>query len=335
LTVSTLSFIERMGQTGAMEAPCDWLEALGTVAVPSLDEDEPHQHHDWVLIRKKGLELGFADAAYFAGQPEDQWRSAGLIFSQLTFYSDTRDGVRAYAGELPHGLLMSDTQSAVRRKLAALEATRRSYITDCWETERYRLVVAYKPDDGGLDSVHLKLRMPPLPEVGRRQPTVAAQQWSTLFGLPAGDAALTAALAPLDIAQRIADHEDDREVAFLEECGLVLYFERGSQLRLARTPPRRGKVLGAVKFFRARDLDARQYTGELPFGLSFDTNPAALEALVGRPPDRRSDGNLTGHALWHLPGCSLHVLYSTVENHLFRVMLMAPGYWQDMQPVAP
>jgi hypothetical protein len=25
------------------------------------------------------------------------------------------------------------------------------------------------------------------------------------------------------------------------------------------------------------------------------------------------------------------VLYSVVENHLFRVLLMAPGYWQELQ----
>jgi hypothetical protein len=94
------------------------------------------------------------------------------------------------------------------------------------------------------------------------QPTVAADRWLTLFGRPAGDAELATAVAPLDILQRIADHEDPREVDFTDECGLVLYFEKAGQLRVANPTARRGLVLGAVKFFRARDLEARQYLGE-------------------------------------------------------------------------
>jgi hypothetical protein len=69
----------------------------------------------------------------------------------------------------------------------------------------------------------------------------------------------------------------------------------------------------------------------VPFGLAFDDSPSALEARVGGPPARRVDGRLTGHALWHLPSCSLQVLYSTVENHRFRVTLMSPGYWQELE----
>jgi hypothetical protein len=68
----------------------------------------------------------------------------------------------------------------------------------------------------------------------------------------------------------------------------------------------------------------------LPFGLRFDDSPEWLEHRVGSAPYRRKDGPLTGHALWHFDRASLHVVYSTVENHLFRVMLMAPGYWQDL-----
>jgi hypothetical protein len=324
------ALVDSLGMTGDPDSFSSWLEAQGTVAVPDLDEDDPDQHHDWVLIRRKGLELGFADAAYFAGKPRDFWRSEGLVFNQLTFYSDTREGVRPYTGELPHGLLMTDSRATVRAKLAAFEATRHSYLTDRWDTERYRLIVAYRSDGQGLDSVHLKLNAAPLDERQRQQPPVAAEAWLQLFGLPAASPALGQALAPLDIPARIEEHEDDREVDFLGECGLSLYFEKASKLKTAAKSRGSGLVLGAVKFYRARDLEARQYTGGLPFGLQFDDSPEALVARVGAEPARRTDGKLTGRALWHFEHCSLQVLYSTVENHLFRVMLMAPGYWQEL-----
>lgn len=304
--------------------------ALGAASGPDLDEDEPDQHHDWILLPKRGLELGFVDAAYFAGKPRDRWRSEGLKFNQITFYSDTREGVRAYTGELPHGLSMTDSRAAVRAKLAAFEGSRRSYLTDCWDTERYRLIVAYRPGGQGLDSVHLKLSAAPLDERLRQQPQVAADAWLQLFGLPAASPALRQALAPLDITARIEEHEDDREVDFLAECGLSLYFEKAAKLKAPANAS--GLVLGAVKFYRARDLEARQYGGELPFGLHFDDSPEALVHKLGAEPARRTDGKLTGRALWHFEHCSLQVLYSTIENHLFRIMLMAHGYWQEMQP---
>jgi len=329
--VTVAALLSELGAHRPAGAFADLCGGLGAPSAPALDEDDPDQHHDWILIRRRGLELGFADAAYFTGKPRDFWRSEGLILNQLTFYSDTREGVRPYTGELPHGLLMTDSRTSVRAKLSAFEPSRRSYLTDRWDTERYRLIVAYRPDGQGLDSVHLKLNAAPLDDRQRRQPQVAADAWLQLFGLPAASPALRAALAPLDISVRIEEHEDDREVDFLEECGLSLYFEKASKLKTAAKST--GLAFGAVKFYRARDLEARQYTGGLPFGLHFDNSPETLVARVGAEPARRTDGKLTGRALWHFEHCSLQVLYSTIENHLFRVMLMAPGYWQDLADV--
>lgn len=328
--MSVGELVDLLGMRGDPEGFSAWLQALGTVAAPGLDEEEPTQHHDWILIRKRGLELGFVDTAHFAGKPRDFWRSEGLVFNQLTFYSDTREGVQPYTGELPHGLLMTDTRNTVRAKMAAFEASRHSYLTDRWDTDRYRLVVAYRPGGQGLDSVHLKLNAAPLDERQRLQPQVTADAWLQLFGLPAASPALRQALAPLDIEARIEEHEDDREVDFLDECGLSLYFEKASKLTMPIKA--QGLVFSAVKFYRARDLEARQYSGDLPFGLRFGDSPETLAATVGAEPARRTDGKLTGRALWHFEHCSLQVLYSTIENHLFRVMLMAPGYWQDLQP---
>ena len=310
--------------------------ALNTLTRPSLDEDEPEQHFDWVLVRRKGVELGFVDAAYFAGKIKALWRSDGLILNQITYYSDTRESVNAYAGELPFGLTLSDNRESVCAKLAQHESVRRSYITDRWDIEHYRLIISYKPNDsehvGKIDAVHIKMPLLPRSGVGRLQPKLTPQDWIDLFGLPSQSAALTQALTPLNLFQRIEDGEDAREVDFLDECGVTLYFEDITKLRTASTAKDRAKqglAFGAVKFYRARDLEARAYTGTLPFAIEFDDDPDLLFKKVGRVPNIKNDGPMTGHALWHFDGFSLHVLYSTIDNQIFRAILMAPGYWTD------
>jgi hypothetical protein len=38
----------------------------------------------------------------------------------------------------------------------------------------------------------------------------------------------------------------------------------------------------------------------------------------------------TGWGVWHLELYSVQLLYSTYENRLLRVFLMAPGYWESL-----
>lgn len=327
------NLIDKLGQIGNESSFGPLIESLGSVALPGLDDDDEAQHYDWVLIRKKGIELGFADAAYFNGRPQAFWRKEGLVFNQVTFYSDSREGVTAFTGRLPFALAMSDSRPQVREKLATHEASRRSYLTDCWDIEGQRWVIAYTEDKQGIDSVHVKLSIRPLDEAQRLQPKVSVERWFTMFGRPADDPELLQTLSPLDLLARIEENEDEREVDFISECGLELYFEETRRLQLPSdrlTAEQKALVFGAVKFFRARDLEAREYLGDLPFALDFNDSPSMLAQKVGAAPTERRDGKLTGHAIWHLEDCSLQVLYSVIENHLFRITLMAPGYWRDI-----
>jgi hypothetical protein len=274
--------------------------------------------------------LGFVDEAYFYGEIQPLWRSRALILNQITFYSDTREGVSPFVGELPHSLLLSDSRQVVHQKLAQYESTRRSYVTDRWTVDQYRLVVAYKKN-GGLDSVHIKVPIPALSEKYRIQPKISAAEWVALFGVSPDDTQLKSSLYPLDVAQRLVDEEEEREVEFLDECGLAIYFEDAHKLRLDRVITQSNAlVFGAVKFYRARDLNSRQYSGELPLGLSFEDSPEMLFQKIKVPPVKHDDGSTTGRALWHFEQYSLQVLYSIIDNNICRVTLMAPGYWHEL-----
>jgi hypothetical protein len=85
-------------------------------------------------------------------------------------------------------------------------------------------------------------------------------------------------------------------------------------------------VFGAVEFYRRRFEDAREWTGELPFGLIFDDSQETMTGKVGRTPDKQQDDRFKGLATWHFSDFSLEVMYNNIENHLVRISLMAPGF---------
>lgn len=330
-----VTLIESLGLRASSREAESILSSLGTVTQPSLEDDGETQHYDWVLVRRKGIELGFVDRMYFEAQPEHKWGDdENLILNQLTFYAEgARDEVKGWTDELPYGLTFSDTRITSRQKLSAHAPTLRSGTRDRWDIDDRRLIVTYFPDDRGIENVHIKLGIKPWSESGREQPQLNVQQWVNLFGLHASDARFVNAVSPLDIQERIEDEEDDREVGFLRECGVELYFESRKRLRLPPTEntSSSGLVFAAVKFFRARDREARQWSGELPLNLSFDDSIDVVIDALKTPPVACDEGATTGYALWHCPDFSLHVLYSSIENHLLRITMMAPGYWQDRE----
>jgi hypothetical protein len=303
---------------------------LRTRRRPELDPDDRDAFYDWICVRKEGVELGFVDETFHRAR--ERWRrrrkGAKLVLFQVYFYTQ-RDDILTFPGRLPFGLSWADTRDKVRQRLAAHEGARRSYVRDTWTLDNYLITATYKSKTNSLDSIVCQLDHLPWPEEGRMQPAVAIHDWIGLLGSAAQSFALESRLQPLNLARAIADAEDDHEIDFRYECGLELHFTDPADLILTKKgvfPKASQLVLGAVRFFRGRELDARQWTGELPFGLSFDATQEALIAAVGRQPDEQEDDDLDGYAMWHFPNFDLHVLYDNVKNRLLRVTLMAPGF---------
>ncbi|WGS51127.1 hypothetical protein LFL96_06385 [Paraburkholderia sp. D15] len=305
-------------------------DELGTFQRPELDVLDEYMWYDWLLLKKHGVELGFVSQPYFDAQPRYDWKRGPLLCHQVYFYSEGFNGrsdIRGYAGSLPFGLGFDDSRDVVRGKMDRF-SLRGAAQTDCWHTDSHELHVRYAPPNNAIDSVVVTLPIRPWPESGRTALFLGAGRWRALFGESPSSPVLAEALSPLNIAVRMQENEDEREADFVRECGLELYFEDVRQLRLPAKGA--GKLgLGAVKFFRARDREAREWQGELPNGLFFDDSPDELLAKLGRRPDLHRDGRLTGFALWHFDDVSLHVLYSNFENHILRVTLMSAGYWLD------
>jgi hypothetical protein len=308
------------------------LVELRTRRRPELDPTNREAFHDWVVVRRRGIEFGFADEAYFYAQEIWQRRRdpAALILFQLYFYDQFED-VSRFDGELPFGLTWDDNRHDVQRKLKEHDQALRSYLRDSWELPEFWMTVTYKKANRGIDSIVCQLEPKPWPEEGRAQPVVGRHDWLDLFGLPPTAPRLRNRLEPLDLEARILEDEDDEEVLFRHECGLELVFTPARNLknpyrsRLERKSPTT-LVLGAVRFLRSRELDARQWTGALPFDLSFDDTQRTVQAKLARKPDEQEDDDLDGFAVWRFPEYSLHVLYDNMKNRVQRISIMAPGF---------
>src|SRR3972149_4368906 len=98
---------------------------LRTQRRPELDPEDRDSMRDWVLIRRKGVELGFVDEVFYQAGEARRRRRKGvpLILSQVYFYT-ARDDIANFSGDLPLGLKWSDNRDQVRRKLVQYESTR-------------------------------------------------------------------------------------------------------------------------------------------------------------------------------------------------------------------
>jgi len=321
-----LSLLGSSGNSPELDA---LFQELKTIRRPELDPADRDVYTDFVLIRRQGLELGFIDEPFFRAEaPEKRRRNgSGLMMYQAYFYNQLGD-ILPFPDKLPFGLDWSDQRESVRRKIDPFALTRRSYIKDAWELPAFNLSIEYAKQDGNLFTLVCQLPYDPWPEDGRLQPSLTPKDWLGLFGSSLTSPELRDRLEPLNITEVIETCDDAHEIDFRIQCGLVLIFTKRSNLTLPGTPLSRSTdmVLGSVTFLGSRQRDARQWAGELPLGLTFEDSPVSIAEKVGRPPDKRHDDRIVGSAFWRLDGYDLHVQYSTVENYVTEISLMAPGY---------
>lgn len=297
------------------------LGKLNTLNRPALPDDDEFSFHDWVLVRRKGVELGFVDSEYQSAAPRHRWGHGELLLTQAYFYSGF-DDIKPYTGELPFRLIFGDSRDATRAKLAAFESTRHSYRNDTWDVDGYRLSVTYGADGQSIDRIACRV-------------VAALIARASAFVAPALDAIADAFgetvqsssfrslwQTPLTDADFLAVREDG-ELDFIESYGATIGFaESGS-----------GPIFRSITLHRNRDMESAGWCGALPQGLDFDDDPDALFRKIPTPPEQQADSALTGHAVWHFAGYTLHVLYSNLDNRLLRIKLIAPGTWKCMVDV--
>jgi hypothetical protein len=304
------------GQPATSETIERTFSLLNTLRRPSLPDDDSHVFHDWVLVRKKGAELGFVDSEYQRAGHRGLWGKGELLLSQVYFYAGF-DDVARYSGDLPFGVAWTDNRQQVIAKLAPFEATRRAYTTDTWDVPGYRLTVDYAGADQHPDRV--LCRQLPLP-----LPHPADISWPTLdvlvhnFGTAVNDPQFRALWGGQLDEEKLQEAVQEGQIDFRDNFGATLSLAASEGAPLFR----------AITLHRNRDSDSVGWGGAMPHGLGFEDSPSTLFAKIKPEPAQQADSVNTGHAVWHFDDHTLHVLYSRIDNRLLRVKLLAPGVWK-------
>jgi hypothetical protein len=293
-------------------------ELLGTLNRPTLsDENDEETFQDWVLVRRKGLELGFVDSQYQEGSSSVLWGKGEIVLNQAYFYS-AFDDVQVFKGELPYGLAFGDSQDTVRRKLFRYEYSRHSFITDTWDIENHRLNVYYSKDRQHIEHIVCYIVNKPLsrdsePVYPRLHEVIAA------FGSDIrsrGIVALWGEKGAAEIRKKMLDSEsDDINVCLRNSHGVDLYFS-GNQHEM---------LFHAITLYADRRFESVGWMGELPCDLRFEDSPEILFQKLKRAPAEHSDDlkRDMGNAVWHFPNHDMNVIYSHRTNRILQVDLYA------------
>jgi hypothetical protein len=289
---------------------------------PALDPDDPEALTDWFPVKEQGIEFGFKDEAYLLALDPALRRKGRLVFYEVILYGEHPLMAR-FAGPLPFGLSFDDSRSVVRTKLGRMQWPSRSHIRDVWETPSYRLVVSYAPDESRVTDVIAYLPDSPWPTTGDEgQPMPSMADVIGLLGVSPRDPFFVETFTPVGVMYQIDVAEVTGAVNMREEFGFELNFELVSSGPHRARP--RTSILKGITLYRERDLESRGWRGEMPFDIRMDDSPPQVLAKVGTPPVRQSDHRLTGSALWHFDTFSLHVMYSTLDNLVYRVTVSRP-----------
>lgn len=328
--METIRIAALLGQPSAAAQVDAALTHFGVTERPALtiDPDDPDGPvvtvQSWVGNLLLGIEFGFDDEAAWRGWDEFERGRHPMLLTQIYFYCD-HQGVRPYPAPLPCGLLGSDDRRTVRAKMAQWTRTCRAYQRDVWRLPEFDLVGSYVAGDTHLDFLLCMLHEPALPQRGYGlAPVPGIGEIVGLIGSSCDDPAFRQAFDPLGLGNQLQDVEQRLTAELRRTYGLDLGFR-------APAAPAASAVFSHVMFYRARELDARGWPGALPLGIAFDDSPEVALQKAGLAPDEHRDEDFTGYALWHFPDYSLYLFYSTMENVILRVRVMAPGAWEAWQ----
>ncbi|HEX3696360.1 MAG TPA: hypothetical protein VH374_13340 [Polyangia bacterium] len=309
------------------------LDGLARGMEPELDPDDEEVLVDWVTVNEIGLEFGFEDEAYVRALDPALRRQAPPILSQLYFYGDTPK-THPFPYPLPFGLTFADDRATVRHKMIAYEDTRRSYVRDAWRLPKFDVTIAYVQATDRLESIYCHIPYTPWPDLPGEPELVAPftpEAFADLFGRRWSDTELRVRLAPLGYDKALPEIRSEHVADLGTAHGLELTFAPGVQVTASDKRYPKTLVFAGATFYASRELDARQWGGVLPEGLSFSDTQTELRAKMGKTkPLEKEDEVLSGHAAWRFERYTVSVLYSNLENRILRLTLLAPGFYEAL-----
>jgi hypothetical protein len=298
------------------------------------EEDIDAAHVDGrlsLMNRDLGLYLFFTTADRYTPRYGPPQAEGSLVLARIVFLLHFGRGFSPFSGPLPLGL-----SPAEHCKSIAQHANRpvREWLTGgrvCkarWQTDHLEVDVSFNTQGIKLVSATPALRTPggntPL------MPLPTPAEFVDLFGMPLSSLRHRPELKDLQLGSRVAEINTYGEADFSAEHGIELYFKPGGEIdrSIYSGPQTKEPCLSGLRYRVDLDFQSTGYKGSLPKGLDFDDPVEVAAAKVDMPPDQESFDEHEGYQRWHLARTDLHVLYSLMEDRIYRVTLLAHGCYE-------
>jgi hypothetical protein len=277
-------------------------------------------HRLSLLNRAQGIYLFFTDADSHAARYGKPCSQGSLVLSRVSLLLHVGSPWAPYAGTLPLGLRADDRAGDVLQRLgppADLWRAGAEVSKARWSTPDAEVDVSFERGTGRLRLVTMARPavVPPVSAVAVPSP----EQLASHFGRPLEQLAADAAFAPFALGSKAREIAAYGEADCSRELGIELYFKPGAEIAGA------APCLSGVRYRADLDFQSSGYTGPLPWGLRMsDTMDVAMAKAASRPFKQALDGD-DGYQLWRTALCDVHVLYSFLEDRIYRVTLLAHG----------
>jgi hypothetical protein len=297
-------------------------------------------HRLSLMNQELGLYLFFTDDQTYRDRYGPPKSAGSLILSRAVYLLGLLPAYTVYAGPLPMALASTDDFAALRAKAGAPSQVWRAGDRVCkarWEHEALVMDVSLATSGTGLKVVSLT---PQRSQQSRRREAVRAQacgmlpdpaEFLSLLGTPLSILATLAPLAPLDLASHQKEIAEYGEADFTRAWGLELYFKPGRDIdRSVHPGPGSSEpCLSGMRYRADLDFSSPGFKGPLPYGLAFDDPPAMVTTKLGGPPFWSSFDERDGAERWRFERADVHVLYSVLEDRIYRVTLLARGCYDN------
>jgi hypothetical protein len=285
-----------------------------------------------------GIYLFFTTyAAYYDryGEPKSQGE---LILARVVLTLNFHESYKAFQGVLPLKIQAEHKFADIEQingRAAKPWKTLDGFASKArWLQDGLDIDVSFNSSDGAIKLISL---MPePVQAYRLPKPTPAQlpppHQLQQLFGSPLKTLAQQSVMSLFGIADREAEIIHYGEADYTDQFAVELYFKPGntfdSELH-PLAPDSEELCFSGIRYRCDLDFGSNGYQGPLPWNLEMDDTADVVTSKAGAKPIKQHLDIEDGAARWRTQACDIHVLFSYLEDRIYRVTLLAHGCYED------
>jgi hypothetical protein len=284
--------------------------------------------------RESGIYLFFTDLESYWQRYGAPKQSGSLILSRLTLVLDFHEDFKPYAGALPWGISPDTSYEEVVSKLGQPQKDwplkSGAVVKARWQVEGHNIDISFSNQTGRIRLIALSPAQ--LTQfAGRETPSLPSPaELSKYLGQSSDELTKFPVMQCFKLSERLAEINTYGEADYSKELGLELYFKPSEEFpeEYSLSVPSGQLCLSGMRYRRDLDFQSNGYLGELPWGLSFDDPPALVQQKAPGASIHQNFDRDDGSERWSTQACDIHVLYSFLDDSVYRVTLLAHGCYE-------